>query len=1115
MSESIEQTQLREGVDTRGVVADGAAAGPIDPEAVLEGLNDQQRTAVKHLGGPLLIVAGAGSGKTRTLTRRFEWLVAQGVPAERILALTYTNDAADELAGRIEDALGEQVDEIHASTFHSLCIDILREEHAAAGLNPFFNPATGPDRVAIMLSRLAELTFNEQPLRGNPAAVLGDLMDLIDRLKEECVTPDELREYAEAKRADAVDEKEKSEAALLLEQARLYEQHDLFLNDAAALDFGGMQFEVYKLLSGNEQVRARVASRFDHILVDEFQDTTYVQLETLRLLARDHGNIAAVGDDDQSIYGFRGASARGILDFEKRFGASTRVELELNYRSAESIIDAARAIVTAIDPNRRVPKELTAAIDKPGEVKFWHAASEAAEAQAVVGEIERLIGSEGVEPREICIIAKARQNVDVIAARLGAHDIPFSRDTKDFFKRSEIRVPLSWLKVLANPTLNEDAWRMLTAHPIGIDAAEFAGLMKWMRRDKQPHVVDAMRSAVRTRQFTPETQDKLRQFIDIFDSAASLFNELPPGEFTIRLINRIAIKGSVLLESGADAPDRLANLSKLQRMAEDFGSRNPQATAREFAIYITSMAEAGFEEISESADHDPNAVRLMTAHGCKGLEFDYVFVPGMIDTRWPGRRIGSKGVPDRLIHDPMPELPGKDPARAAFVEENRRLAHVAMTRARTQLVLSWFDGPSDKRATKVSEFFGEAMVAVGAEEEFIEERDFETSDFVYAEMEALREELMGSIAESGAELGELRLDASSDTPADFARFGELIKLSALTHRLRHGQTVAEALPEINAMITASMSPVQRSEFEGSELDNRLRLAEERAELLGRTIAGSAPQLTNFLPVVNNRLRLSASAIGTYQRCPKQYEYETVMKIPTPDQSHLRLGITVHNVLERFHKDLDEPLPPEAARAKLEKLLQQQVATGGWGKTDDDRQLLERARTMLERYADSDFAQHDGPVRTEVGFSLKLPPTELMKSTPVGGKILDGIQINGKIDRIDTLPDGSQRVVDYKTGNDKKGAVALRNQVAGEVQLAIYKYAGARELGVDAEGLVYYFLEAKESVIEAEATDEHVAEVVATIDEVADKIISLDFTPAPEYQKCKSCAFKHVCPATEA
>lgn len=1126
MSEFSEQTTT--GAEARSdtpeatvAIAESSHNGLPDPAAVLEGLNDAQKEAVTHLGGPLLIVAGAGSGKTRTLTRRFEWLVAQGVPADRILALTYTNDAAAELADRIDQALGDDnIDEINATTFHALCMDVLRDESGTAGLNPFFTTATGPDRIAIMLSRLNELSFNKISLRGNPAAALKDLMSLIDRLKEECVGPAELERYAQAALADAADPDARDKAELLAEQARLYEQHDRFLHDAAALDFGGMQFELYKLLQNNESVRARVARRFDHILVDEFQDTSYVQLEILRLLAQDHHNLAAVGDDDQSIYRFRGASPRSILDFGKRFGEFKRVELELNYRSAAPIIRAARAIVKMIEPGRRVPKDLTAAEDKPGEVLFWHAESEIAESQAIVTEIERLLADhtdpEGnrVQPRDICVLAHKRSHVRVLADRLGAHDIPFTLDTKDFFQRSEIRVPLSWFKVLANPTLNEDAWRMLTAHPIGIDSAEYAALMRWMRKDKQPHVVDAMRTAARSKQFSPETLDKIRQFVTTFNTLNANFNELDPGEFTIRLINEIAIKGSVLLESGEDAPDRLANLAKFQRIAEEYGTRSLQANARDFALYITSMAEAGFDEASETAERDPNAVRLMTAHGSKGLEFEYVFVPGMTASRWPGSRGQSSGVPDTLLRDPMPPLPGKNPEREAHIEDTRRLVHVAMTRARTQLVLSWFDEPK-KRGAKVSEFYSEALVAIGGDEQEFPERDFETSDFVYAEMEAARSELMGSIAEAGAQLGEMRLDAHSDTPADFARFAELIKLSALTHRLRHNQTIAQALPEINAMLTGSMSPAQQAEFKTSDLDDRLLVSEERVEQLTRVVNSVSPGLTNFLPTTGNRLRLSASAIGTYQRCPKQYEYETVMRIPTPDQSHLRLGITVHNVLERFHRDLEEPLEPEAARVRLEQLLDQQVATGGWGKTDDDRQLLARARAMLDRYADSEFARPQGELRTEVNFSLKLPQTELMKTTPVGGKILDGIQINGKIDRIETLTDGTERVVDYKTGNDKKGPAALRSQVAKEVQLAIYKYAGAEQLGIDAQGLVYFFLENKDPVIEAEATDEHVAEVRATIDEVADKIISLDFTPLPEMMKCRSCAFSHVCPATEA
>lgn len=1080
------------------------------PDAVLEGLNDSQREAASHLGGPLLIVAGAGSGKTRTLTKRFEWLVRSGVPAERILALTYTNDAAAELAERIETALGEHVEETNATTFHSLCMNLLRDEAQAAGLNPFFSTATGPDRVTIMLARMNELSFERLALRGNPAAVIGEMLGLIDRLKEECRGPDDLRAYAEGALADAVEPDDREKAELLLEQARFYEQHELFLRDAAALDFGGMQFELWKLLGSDENIRRAVARRYDHVLVDEFQDTSYVQLEILRLLTMDHRNIAAVGDDDQSIYRFRGASPRSIRDFGARFGDHHRVELELNYRSAPAIVNAARTVLAPIDDERRVPKELTAADEaKTGNVQFWHCASEVAEGQAIVAEIERLIGEQQVEPRDICVLADTRGHFDILLDRLAVHGIPHSLDSKDFFKRSEIRVPLSWLKVLANPTLNEDAWRMLTAAPINLDSAEYAALMRWMSKNKQPHVVAAMRTASRGKQFSVETLDKIRGFVEIYDAAAELLDELRPGEFVIRLINRISLKGSLLLRGEGDAPDRLANIGKLQRMAEEFGARNPQSSGREFALYITAMSEAGFEEESETAERDPNAVRLMTAHGSKGLEFDYVFMPGMVNGRWPGSRRGDKNaVPEALVREPALDPPGKDPLRERHIEDKRRLAHVAMTRARTQLVLSWFDSPS--RTNKVSPFYTEALELTGGEELEFEERAFDTGEFVFAELERLRGELLRGVDQTGAQLGEMRLDAGADTPAEFARFAELIKLSALTHRLRQGQTIEGALPEVNDMLAGAMSQAQLTEFQSSGLDQRLIEAERHAADLGSIVAATAPQLGNFVPTVGDNLRLSASDIGVYQRCPKMYEYEKVLRIPTREQSHLRLGILVHNVLERYHRDLrDRELSEEQCSAELDALFDKAVATGGWGDSDDDRQLLDRARKMLRRYALGEFARPGGETETEVKFSLKLPPTPVMQSTPVGGRTLAGIQINGKIDRIDRDAEGT-RLIDYKTGNRKTAG-----EVQKDLQLALYRLAAGEVLGIEASQLIYYFLEHDDPAVEADAGEERIAEVRETINEVADHIVNLDFEPTPSFQICKNCAFNHVCPATEA
>ncbi|HEV7918451.1 MAG TPA: ATP-dependent DNA helicase [Solirubrobacterales bacterium] len=1115
MSSSPEQTAL---IDNSSAVTDERELLPLsggrDPDAILEGLNDAQREAVAHLGGPLLIVAGAGSGKTRTLTRRFEWLVSQGVPVDRILALTYTNDAASELAERIEQVLGESIEDANATTFHSLCINVLRDEAAAANLNPFFAPATGPDRVAIVLSRLNELSFDHIQLRGNPAAAIGDLIEFIDRLKEECAGPERLLEYAHGLMADAVDPDARQKAELMTEQAHFYAMHEVFLREANVLDFGGMQFELYKLLSGNEDVRQRISRRFDHILVDEFQDTSYVQLEILKLLAADHGNIAAVGDDDQSIYRFRGANARSITDFGARFGEFKRVELELNYRSAPPIIDAARAIVGQIESTRRVEKNLTAAEDKPGAVRFWHCDSEVAEAQAIVTEIERLIAEESVAPREICVLVAKRSHVEVLADRLGVHEIPYVLTARDFFQRSEIRVPLSWLKVLTNPTLNEDAWRMLTAPPIGLESSEYALLMRWMSKNKHPHVVAAMRNAARGKQFTPETLDKIRAFIDTYDKAAEMLDELRPGEFVIRLINRIALKGNLLLRGDRRTPDRLANLGKLQRMAEDFATRRPQATAREFALYITAMAEAGFGEDSESAQSDPNAVRVMTAHGSKGLEFDYVFIPGMSRNRWPGNRTSSKyELPPALVRQPgrMPE--GKDDnavKRAAHVEDQRRLVHVAMTRARTQLVLSHFDAKA--RNHDVSEFFSEALEALNGTEEPFAERSFDAAEFVYSELAELRGELMSSIDEAGAELGEMRLDASSDTPADIARFTELLKLSALTHRLRQGQSVSSALPEVNDMLATNLSPAQRSYYENSPLDARLLASEQRMERLVKVFDSLSPQLGAYLPVTKDgMLRLSASDLGVYQRCPKMYEFEKVIRIPTREQSHLRLGILVHNVLERFHRDTGEQeMQPNAISAKLADLIDAAIAAGGWGNSDDDRQLLERARTMCERYADSEYSRPQGKIELETKFSLKLDPSPSMADTQVAGRMLTGIQVNGKIDRIERLADGSHRLLDYKTGKKK-----TKGEVQKDAQLVLYRLAASEVLGIEASELVYYYLEDISPAVIAAATDERVAEVRETINSVADAIVQGRFEPTPEYSKCKTCAFSHVCPATEA
>src|SRR3954447_9480265 len=314
---------------------------------LLDGLNRSQRGAVTHPGSPLLVVAGAGTGKTRTITRRFAWLVEQGAAPDEILALTFSAPAAAEMRERLEELIDIPYEELHVATFHAFCSRLLADEALEAGLDPFFSPVTPADRLALLLERLEELTIRHHEIRGNPAPLLASFVSRIDRLKDEMVSCADYRAYAErlVDEAGDADDAARATAARELEFARLYADHDRLLAERGALDFGDLIVRAFRLLHEKPHVRERLSRRFRHVLVDEYQDTNFAQGMLLRLLVEEHQNVTVVGDDDQAIYRFRGASQKNLLDFQREFPEATVVRLERNYRSGRRILDAAHAVV--------------------------------------------------------------------------------------------------------------------------------------------------------------------------------------------------------------------------------------------------------------------------------------------------------------------------------------------------------------------------------------------------------------------------------------------------------------------------------------------------------------------------------------------------------------------------------------------------------------------------------------------------------------------------------------------------------------------------------------------------------------------------------------------------
>jgi DNA helicase II / ATP-dependent DNA helicase PcrA len=1051
--------------------------------SALDGLNRSQRAAVTHSGGPLIVVAGAGTGKTRTLTCRFAWLVEQGASPDEILALTFSSQAAAEMRERLEALIEAPYEELHVATFHGFCSRLLQDEALEAGLDPFFSTVTPADRLALLLDRLNDLTIRHHEIRGNPAPLLASFVSRIDRLKDEMVSAEDYAAYADrlAERCAEGDDAARATAAREVEFGRVYADHDRLLAECGALDFGDLIVRAFRLLYEKPHVRERVAKRFRHVLVDEYQDTNFAQGLLLRLLVEAHRDVTVVGDDDQAIYRFRGASQKNLRDFERELGDATVVRLERNYRSGRRILEAAEAVVRPTPG--RIEKALKGSAG--GEVRFWHCRSERAQAQAVAAEAERLVVQRGVPASEVCVLVRSVKNEGpVVGAALEERAVPYRlTGSAAYFQRAEVRDVLAWLRLLADPGDSGAVVRALSRPPIELRSVDVARLTQLARRRKLD-MPSAARAALDGPQLSPEGRERVQAFLRIYRSACAAFEDRRPDMFVLRLIERIGLRRQQIFATQADTVERLRNIAKLSELATAYMRRQPQATPRDFTRYLAAVAESGLREEEAGAPPGSPAVRVMTMHAAKGLEFDQVFVLGLSATRMPGpwRRRGDE-VPDELLKESLPEAGGRE----AHEGEMRRLLHVAMTRARKGLVLAWAETAGEGATPRPSPFHEEARTALEAEEEVHEEELFGPAEGLHSTFRIMRDELLDTVARVGGRLGEMRLDTYLDLDQAVARYLELIKLAALIERTREGQPIAEVLPWLNEILAQGATPEQREILATSALDDWLRDAErDMARRPAAAENGSEPSLDPFIPRRGQGLMLSASDIDTYRLCPLKYKFARVFRIPQEPTIHQRFGIALHQVLERFHTG------GAGSLAELMELFEASWRRAGFGDSDDERQFRERAVAALERYWREDQESQAEPVWFERSFAFRLGPHLL----------------RGRVDRVDRRPDGSYELIDYKTGKAK-----TESELREDVQLSLYQM-GAREswrLKTSAQSYLYVLTGQK---VPVEHSEEELDRVKATVAEIADGILRQDFEPKPSYEVCAFCDYRIICPAAE-
>ncbi len=1028
-----------------------------------------------------MVLGGAGTGKTHVLIRRFCWLVEQGLRPESVVAVAFSPATANLMREALEEIVEPPYEELHVGTFRSLCARILRDEALEAGLDPGFVPVTPADRVALLLDRIDELRLRHHEIRGNPAPLLASFVSRIDRLKREMVLPDELRVHAERAAQEARDggDGERARGARELEFAGVYADHERLLAERGALDFGDILLRAFQLLHEKPHVRERVTERIGHVLVDEHQDTSFAACTVLGLLCEEGRQVTVAGDPNQSIHRYGAAVEKNLQDFREAFPEAETVRLEESRRSRARVLAAAWAVLgEEAGPGEQGPPRATLT---GGRVRVWRCASERAEAQAVAAEVETLI-ADGASPAEVAVVVRSvKDDGTVAAAALEERAVPYRlTGSAAFFGRAEVRDVLAWLRLLADPNDSGAAVRALSRPPVALHSVDIARLTQLARRRKLD-IPAAVTAALDGPQLSPEGRDRAQAFLRLYRAALGAFEHRRPDAFVLRLIERVGVRRQQVFATQADTVERLRNIAKLSELATAFMRREPHATPRDFARYLKAVADSGLPEAEAGPALSTPAVRIMGLEDLKGTEFDHVFVLGLSAprTREAAAAWSVDGVPRALLKE---RLPSHTPPEAAI----RRLLHVAMTRAREGLVLSWPESSAGTPA-RPSPLLEEVCSAAGVEQEVIEEELFGAAEGLHSTFRIMRDELLDTVSRVGGRLVEMRLDTALDVSTAVASFLELLKVAAVIERSKTGQDLEQAIDEVTELIAQGATPEQREILAASALDGWLRDAgrdPERRPAAGD--GGAEPSLDPFIPRRGQGLMLSASDIETYRICPLKYKFARVFRIPQEPTINQRFGIALHQVLERFHKSTD------GSRQELFDLFEVSWRRAGFGDSDDELQFRERALDALERYWERVRDEEGESVWFERSFSFKLGPHLL----------------RGRVDRVDRRPDGSYELIDYKTGKAR-----TEQQLQEDVQLSVYQM-GAREswqLETSAQSYFYVMTGEKVPVEHSEEQLERVRNTVATI---GDGIMRQEFQPTPSPEICPFCDYRIICPAAE-
>jgi DNA helicase-2/ATP-dependent DNA helicase PcrA len=681
-------------------------------ERILEDLSPAKREAVLHGEGPLLIIAGAGTGKTRVLTRRIAHLISskRALP-EEILALTFTEKAAVEMAERVDQLIPYGYAETWIGTFHAFGDRILREAALEAGLNPEFRVLTRPEQVIFLRERLWRLPLQRFRPLGDPTRHLGALLGLVSRAKDEDVSPQRYRAWAEQAAAAASDEAARDAAARHLELAAFYEAYQALLDEAGVADFGDQIHRALTLLRARPALLARLRARYRYVLVDEFQDTNHAQLELVRLLAGEgRPNITVVGDDDQAIYRWRGAAAANLLAFRRLHPGAREVVLTDNHRSTQQVLDAAARLISYNNPYRL---EAVAGIDKrlrshrpPGPpVRHLGFDTASAEADGVAALVEERL-ARGLRPRDVAILVRSNDDADAFLRALNMKGIPHRfTGSRGLYAREEVRLLVAFLRSLAHPDDSVSLFYLAASEAYLVPGPELLRLNRYATRKNRP-LLEVLRTLGENEELAGvggAAREAAARLVADLDRAAADVPRLRTGEVLYRFLQSSGLLARLAREATAASEARVKNVARFFDVVKAYGDVAEHDRVPAFVAHLDLLREAGDDPAVAEPVSDEDAVHVMTVHKAKGLEYPLVFMVACVEGKFPLQRRG----------DPL-ELPaglaGEDPGAAdAHLHEERRLFYVGMTRAEEELIVTSALDYGTARTRKLSRFVVEAL----------------------------------------------------------------------------------------------------------------------------------------------------------------------------------------------------------------------------------------------------------------------------------------------------------------------------------------------------------------------------------------------------------------------